>query len=94
MVKLYNETKEEYVLRNNAGDEYDNPWVVDNNHRMLAKVLKSRHYHALVRSSIAPFFTIQHRAKWIEDNTKAYFEAHGGYEEAHKANFTVWNPEH
>ena len=78
MVEAYNE-----VWR-----EYDNSpeWVVNNYHRTIAGILESREYKTLIRSSIAPL------AMFLDQSTLAYFQAHGGLENAHKANWTVWDP--
>ena len=84
MVEQYNEAKEEY-----GADTYQ--WVINGIHNKIASVLDSREYKTLIRSSLTPLFTL--KDKWISDETKAYFNAHGGYENAHKANWTVWDPQ-
>ena len=84
MVEQYNEAKEEY-----GADTYQ--WVINGIHNKIASVLDSREYKTLIRSSLTPLFSL--KDKWISDETKAYFNAHGGYENAHKANWTVWDPQ-
>ena len=58
--------------------------------KQMAGFLQGRAYHTLVRSSIAPFFTFQNTL--IKKATIDYFKTHGGYENAHKAKLTVYNP--
>lgn len=82
MVNIYNEAKD------NAEDGEDG--FADLERKRLAAYLKGRLYKTLIRSSIAPFFTLE--GNWISNETKTYFKTHGGYENAHKANWTVWNP--
>jgi hypothetical protein len=82
MVNLYNEAKDEY--------DSDEQGFIDLNNNRLAAHLKGRLYQTVIRSSIAPFFTL--KGNWISNEAKTYFKAHGGYENAHKANWTVWNP--
>lgn len=84
MVEQYNEAKEEY-----GADTYQ--WVINGIHNKIASVLDSREYKTLICSSLTPLFSL--KDKWISDETKAYFNAHGGYENAHKANWTVWDPQ-
>ena len=84
MVELYNEALDEYGME-------DTPdWVINGTHNRLAGVLDSKAYKTVIRSSIAPLFTL--KQKFIEDATKEYFKAHGGYEGAEKATLTVWDP--
>ena len=84
MVKLYNEAIEEYGM-----DESYN-WVVNNIHNKLAGVLDSQAYKTVIRSSLVPLFTL--KDDFINEKTKEYFKAHGGYEGAEKATLTVWDP--
>lgn len=70
--------------------EDGNDGFADLHRKRLASLLKGRPYHTLVRSSIAPFFTF--KGNLIDKATVDYFKAHGGYENAHKANFTVYTP--
>lgn len=91
MVEQYNEAHYEYAVRKQEGAGYEDQWVIDLAHHNLARVLQKREYHALVRSSIAPLFTM--KGTWIDDGVREYFEAHGGYENAHKADLTVWDPD-
>lgn len=89
MVEEYDEARYEYE------NAEDNLWVIDHHHQNLSGIFRSRAYHALVRSSIAPFFTTQYKdlAARTTDAVRKYFNNHGGYENAHKANFTVWDPD-
>lgn len=91
LVALYNETQIDYKTREQEGAGYEDQWVIDLDHHQLSNILKRREYHALVRSSIAPLFTM--KGTWIDDDVKKYFDAHGGYENAHKAELTVWDPD-
>lgn len=85
MVEYYNEAMDEYK----DDDTYN--WVINGVHRNLAAVLDGRAYKTLIRSSITPLFTV--KTFGVNDKTKAYFKAHGGYENALKGTLTVWNPE-
>lgn len=93
MVELYNEFKDDYA----NGDSF-----AERDSELLESHLGFGEYQRVIRSSIEPFF-IHHEGmeftgfeKFIGDDsdTKAYFEAHGGYQNAHKGKFTVWNPYH
>lgn len=58
----------------------------------LSMVLGRRAYHIVVRSSLAPLFEFNINGEtWFRDATREYFEAHGGYKNAHK-NLTKWDP--
>lgn len=85
MVKYYNEAVEEY----DNDDTYN--WVINGIHRYLAAVLEGRAYKTLIRSSVAPLFAVKNYC--VSDKTKAYFKAHGGYENAVKGKLTVWDPQ-
>lgn len=87
--KMLNRLAEYYY---NAKDDYANG---DEGFAQLAldfivrNVLDTRAYKTLIRSSIAPFFTMKYSKSFIKDDTRKYFKEFGGYENAHKANFTV-----
>lgn len=85
MVETYNEAVDEYK----DDDTYN--WIINGIHRKLAGILEGRAYKTLIRSSIAPLFTVKNYC--VNDKTKTYFKAHGGYENALKGNLTIWNPE-
>ena len=72
LVKQYNEALDEY-------NSSDPQWVINDTHNRIAGILESREYKTLIRSSLVPL------AKYMSADTKAYFAAHGGYENAHKA---------
>lgn len=84
MVQTIKEAMEEY----NTADSHN--WVINNIHRKFAEILDGRAYKTIIRSSITPLFTL--KEKFITDDTKEYFNAHGGYENATTATWTVWNP--
>ena len=83
-VELYNEVLEEYVM-----DDTPN-WVINGTHRRMADILEGDAYKTVIRSSLMPLFVLD---GYISDDTKAYFAAHGGYENAHKVKWTAWDPE-
>lgn len=85
LVEKYNEAMDEY-----ADDDTYN-WIINGIHRDLAAILEGRAYKTLIRSSLKPLFTVKNYC--VNDRTKAYFADYGGYENAHKATMTVWNPE-
>ena len=85
MVEKYNETVDEYK----DDDAYN--WIINGLHRDIAAVLDSRAYKTLIRSSITPLFSVKDHC--VNEKTKTYFKAHGGYENATKVKMTVWNPE-
>lgn len=84
MVQTIKEAMEEYSI----ADSHN--WVINNIHGKLADILDGRTYKTVIRSSIAPLFTL--KDKFIEDETKEYFTAHGGYENATMVTWTVWDP--
>lgn len=83
MVRYYNELLDEY-------DSEDQQWVIENIETKLADLLGGDLYKRTIRSSIAPFFALKGA---IDEDTKAYFAAHGGYENAVNKNLTVWDPQ-
>lgn len=85
LVEQYNEAMDEY-----ADDDTYN-WVINGIHRKIANILEGRAYKTLIRSSIAPLFTVKDYS--VNDKTKAYFKAHGGYENATKGTLTTWDPQ-
>lgn len=79
MVDYYNEASD-YEADGDTG-------FAKENYKLLGGILKGRPYKTLIRSSVAPFFTSEREL--IKKNVATYFNAHGGYENAHKAKFTV-----
>lgn len=80
MVEQYYETIDTY-----SSDDGDS-WV-DVSNRALASKLKSRGYKIAIRSSLAPLKDL------LNKQTIEYFNTHGGLANAHKGNWTVWNPD-
>lgn len=58
---------------------------------LIGNVLKQDSYKRMLRSSLAPFATLNKLSgkNFMESETLDYFKKHGGIENAHKANFTV-----
>lgn len=77
MVEYFNEIKAEY--------ESEEP-VIEGYNQYMESTLKSKPYHRVVRSSLEPL------SEFLDDETREYFEAHGGFQNAHKTKFTVWKP--
>ncbi len=84
LVKQYNE-----AISNYQYSEIHN-WVLNGIHDRIASVLSGRLYKTLIKSSIAPLFTL--KENFINEDTKAYFAKHGGYQNATKQNLTSWDP--
>lgn len=84
MVEHYNEAKDNYNSDDKSFTDLELNFIIRN-------VLDARAYKTLIRSSLAPLFSLNTRTKktFIEDSTKEYFNAHGGYENAHKVKWTV-----
>lgn len=84
MVEHYNEAKDNYNSDDKSFADLELNFITRN-------VLDARAYKTLIRSSLAPLFSLNTRTKktFIEDSTKEYFNAHGGYENAHKVKWTV-----
>ena len=82
-VEKYNEVMDCY--------EDEEEGFSDQANRTLASALKTYAYKVVTRSSLAPLFSLDDY--FISDATVKYFKDHGGYENAHKASFTVWNPD-
>ncbi len=85
MVSKYNEIKDEYKM----GDDTYN-WVINGLHNDLVDILSGTYYKTVLRSSLKPIFTLD---GFISDDTKKYFEEHGGYENALSQEWTVWDPQ-
>lgn len=83
-VELYNDVKDEYK------DPEAYNWVINGSHRNMAEILGGNAYKTLIRSSLEPLFS---PTAYINDDTKAYFAAHGGYENALNVKWTKWDPE-
>lgn len=79
---------EKYLECKYAYAEGDKAWI-DSDNRALARILEGDAYRVVIRSSIMPYFRGDDRNPWYDE----YFKIHGGYENAHKAKFTVWNPD-
>ena len=84
MVEQYNEAKGEY-------DSETYQWVINGIHRKSGAILESREYKTVIRTSLTPFFTL--KGDFINDETKKYFAAHGGYENAINVTMTAWDPQ-
>ena len=84
MVEHYNEAKDNYNSDDKSFADLELNFIIRN-------VLDVRAYKTLIRSSLAPLFSLNTLTKktFIKDSTKEYFNAHGGYENAHKAQWTV-----
>ena len=84
MVEHYNEAKDNYNSDDKSFADLELNFIIRN-------VLDVRAYKTLIRSSLAPLFSLNTLTKktFIEDSTKEYFNAHGGYENAHKVKWTV-----
>lgn len=82
LVELMAEARSEY------GSESPQ-WVINGLHDKIASILEGREYKTLIKSSISPFFTVK---GLINDETKEYFQKHGGYENATKVTMTKWDP--
>lgn len=83
-VEKYNEALMEYEMEDTPN------WVINDIHNRIAGILDSRAYKTLLRSSIAPLFSL--KDNFLEEETKEYFKNHGGYENATKVTLTVWDP--
>lgn len=83
--------KDEYKLK--LGDESYN-WTINANHNGIVRVLDSGGYKRAVRSSLEPLFTEPgcFGEKWRFDDTKKYFDEHGGLKTAHSVKWTHWDP--
>lgn len=82
IVELMAEVRDEY------GSESPQ-WVINGLHEKIASILEGDKYKTLIKSSISPFFTVK---GLINDETKEYFQKHGGYENATKVTMTKWDP--
>lgn len=79
LVELMAEARSEY------GSESPQ-WVINGLHDKIASILEGDKYKTLIKSSISPFFTVK---GLINDETKEYFQKHGGYENATKVTMTM-----
>lgn len=85
MVEYYNEANDA------ANDEDEVAFADEFIDLLIGQVLKQDSYKRMVRSSLAPFATLNKLSgkNFMESETMDYFKKHGGIENAHKANFTV-----
>ena len=85
MVEYYNEANDA------ANDEDEVAFADEFIDLLIGQVLKQDSYKRMVRSSLAPFATLNKLSgkNFMESETLDYFEKHGGLQNAHKANFTV-----
>ena len=85
MVEYYNEANDA------ANDEDEVAFADEFIDLLIGQVLKQDSYKRMVRSSLAPFATLNKLSgkNFMENETMDYFEKHGGLQNAHKANFTV-----
>lgn len=84
LVSNYNELLDEYA------DAEEPQWVVRHVEDKLVAVLGSDAYKRTLRSSLVPLFTL--KGDFINPETREYFKAHGGYENAVNESLTVWDP--
>lgn len=73
---------DEYESLNND-DGIDHGVLMDESTTYLCNALKNNHYKSTMRSSIAPL------KEYLSSETVDYFMKYGGFENAHKAKFTV-----
>ena len=85
MVEYYHEANDA------ANDEDEVAFANEFIDLLIGKVLKQDSYKRMLRSSLAPFATLNKLSgkNFMESETMDYFKKHGGIENAHKANFTV-----
>ena len=84
LVELMAEVRSEYEYGSESPQ-----WVINGLHDKIASILEGDKYKTLIKSSISPFFTVK---GLINDETKEYFQKHGGYENATKVTMTKWDP--
>lgn len=82
MVKYYTMVMDEYENLS-YDDGLDHGALLEQAKSYLCNALKNNHYKSTIRTSIAP---LKEYLRW---ETVEYFEKHGGFENAHKAKFTV-----
>lgn len=84
LIKGIAEARSEYTMT----DTYN--WVINGCHDDIVRTLESGPYKQVIRSSIMPFFKAN---LFLDlDEVTAYFNAHGGAENAHKQKWTHWDP--
>lgn len=85
MVEYYHEANDA------ANDEDEVAFADEFIDLLIGNVLKQDSYKRMLRSSLAPFATLNKLSgkNFMESETMDYFKKHGGIENAHKANFTV-----
>jgi len=83
MVKKMAEIRDEYAMT----DTYN--WVINGYHADLTNILNSDAYKTVIRSSLEPIFALD---GFITEDTRKYFEAHGGYKNAINEDLTSWTP--
>ena len=86
MVQCYDDTND--CLSDDDPDEraFGPGWV-----DTFIGILKTREYKIVLRSSLATFATLNEVTKqnWLKKRTLEYFQQYGGFENAHKAKWTV-----
>ena len=85
MVEYYNEANDA------ANDEDEVAFADEFINLLIGNVLKQDSYKRMIRSSLAPFATLNKLSgkDFMKSETMDYFKKHGGLENAHKTNFTV-----
>lgn len=87
LAEYHDELLGEYEMYD-EGDNYN--WVINGMHDRLGNILESTPYKTLIRSSLVPLFALSE--DYIDSKTRAYFVAHGGYQNAVSVKWTKWNP--
>ncbi len=83
MVEKMAEIRSEYAMT----DTYN--WVINGYHADLTNILSSDAYKTVIRSSLEPIFALD---GFITEDTRKYFEAHGGFKDAINEDLTGWTP--
>lgn len=89
--KVLNTIVEYYNEANDLANDDENSAFADEYVKHILGLLRRDSYKRMIRSSLASFSTLNKVSgkNFINDETLTYFKAHGGFENAHKAKFTV-----
>ena len=70
----------------------DYEWEKNGDRAFVERDISGDAYKRVVRSPIDVFFTTKNKRFLVDDDTKAFFEAHGGWANATQGPFTKWDP--
>lgn len=91
-VNTLNEYADKYKESKDADATEEYEWVKNMHRGYVERVIRGDLYKRVLRSPIDVFFTAKTKKFTVSEDTRAFFEAHGGWANATRVAFTKWDP--